>query len=71
VLPFPSSYVHVITPLPYIGNVASCVTVTMPPQLSVAVGGVKDVIAHGSFKSGNTAKSGIGSVMSSITIFCV
>ena len=53
------------------GSVASLVTVTVPPQLSVAVGAVKLVTSHSAVISHNDAASAIGAESSSIITFCV
>ena len=54
-----------------IGRVTLFVTVTVPPQLSVAVGAVKDVTEHCVVMFANVATTGTGAVTSSITTFCV
>ena len=54
-----------------IGSVALFVTVTTPPQLSVAVGAVNDVTVHSAVTFANVATVGTGAVTSSITTFCV
>ena len=70
--PAPSVYVQVTTVVPCveIGSVASFVTVTVPPQLSVAVGAVNVVTEHSSVTSAKVATSGDGAVTSVITTFC-
>ena len=47
------------------------VTVTTPPQLSVAVGAVKLVTSHCAVTSANVARSATGAVVSVITTSCV
>ncbi len=71
VLPFASSYVQVtsVVPCAVIGSVASLVTVTVPPQLSVAVGAVSVVTAHSAVISVSVAISGVGAVISSTMTF--
>ncbi len=53
-----------------IGNIALWVTVTVPPQLSVAVGAVKLVTSHSAVISVKVPVSGVGAVVSSIITFC-
>ena len=73
VFPFPSLYVQVTTVVPcvVIGSVALFVTVTTPPQLSVAVGAVKLATEHSAVTFAKVASVGTGAVTSSITTFCV
>ena len=59
-----------VVPNVLIGKVASLVTVTAPPQLSVAVGGVKLVSSHSAMMSAKVATSATGAVVSVITTFC-
>ena len=47
------------------------VTVTGPPQLSIAVGGVRLVTEHDAVTFGNERRAGVGPVLSLITTFCV
>src|SRR5690606_18289005 len=67
--PFSSSNVQVITVVPcaVIGKVASFVTVTVPLQLSVAVGGVTSLsrTSHCAVISSKVAASGVGAKLSS------
>jgi hypothetical protein len=71
VLPLPSSKVHVITVVPCVvmGNVVVVVAVTVPTQLSVAVGAVT-VAEHWAVTSGKDAGAN-GGVISSMITFCV
>ena len=59
----------VVVPWVVIGNVALLVTVTVALQLSVAVGGVRDVTSHTALISVKVTTSGIGLVTSVITTF--
>src|SRR6056297_263262 len=53
------------------GNVASFVTVTVPAQLSLAVGAVRLVTSQSAVTSGRGSTSGTGSVISFMTTFWV
>jgi hypothetical protein len=56
-----------------IGKIASLVTVTIPEQLSVAVGAITSIskTSHCAVISAKAITSGVGAVVSLITIFCV
>ena len=60
-----------LVPKVVIGSVASLVTVTTPPQLSVAVGAVSVVTLHSPITSAKVALSATGAVVSVITTSCV
>ena len=60
-----------MVPCTVIGNVALLLTVTTPPQLSVAVGAVSAVTSHCAITSASVALSATGAVVSVITTSCV
>jgi hypothetical protein len=64
--PLPSVYVHVMFVDDVIGNTASLVTITMPPQLSVAEGISTSFssTSHCAMISASKAKSGTGALIS-------
>src|SRR4029077_2019035 len=70
VLPLPSLKVQVITVVPcvVIGKLVDVVAVTVPTQLSVAVGAVGDA-EHSAVTSGNEAGAAGGVISSSITFW--
>src|SRR5690554_4952977 len=70
VFPFSSLYVQVTSVVSVIGNVALCVPVIIPVQLSVAVGAVKLVTSHSAVTSESIAISATGAITSLMTTFC-
>ena len=60
-----------VVPTAVIGRMASFVTVTVPPQLSVAVGAVSDESEQVADTSAKVAAFGTGAVTSSKTTSCV
>ncbi|WP_219337882.1 hypothetical protein, partial [Pseudomonas sp. Xaverov 259] len=69
----PSVYVHTTVVEAVIGRLALWVPVTVPKQLSVAVGAVRLVTLHCALMTGSEAKSATGAVVSAIVMvwFCV
>ena len=58
-------------PSPVIGKTALLVAVTIPTQLSVAVGATKLVTLHSAVTAAKLATLGTGAVVSLMTTFCV
>jgi hypothetical protein len=69
--PLPSSYDQVTSVLEESGNDVVVVPKIDPPQLSVAVGGVKEFKVHVEVTGERLATLATGAVMSSIITVCV